>query len=647
MPLQAAQITWATPTDVTGELTDFSSNGDFHEGYSGDNVDRVVDAAGLNLTFVSSSNLGNGVFNADPATRTNADYDALLQFASWGGGTTEISLGTQNPLFVGAEYEVTVWLADTRGCCANRQKTYGDGQGNNVTLNSGNGDGTATEYIVGTFTADGQTQPLAFIGTGGADHPQFNAIMVRQTVAAPDEDDDGLVDAWETQFGLATDDDGSVDVNNGPDGDPDNDGSTNLEEFQRGTIPNNPDTDDDGVYDGAETKTGTFVSYDRTTNMGDTGTDPLEADTDGDTWEDGVESGTGTYVDDTDTGTDPNKQDTDGDGAIDNTEVPNGRDPNDPNDGPSGLALGLLSYWNFDAGLTDVAHTGFFTDSGVADDGTFVGLETDSFISQTGLFGGALEQNGGDGHVEVTASADTLRGATDSLSVSTWFKVTALDSNWQTLLSHGEGSQWRIARRSSEPTMSYAGGAGDIPGAGVGPAIDDGEWHHLVSISDPVLGQTALYIDGALVATGGTPNIEDMNNGEVPNLWIGANPQSGNREWNGFIDDLAIWNRPLTEEEIQSIYNGGIGASIGALLGGGSGIEISSIVVDGDQVTLTWSSTAGATYSIYASTDLENWDAEMADGITGESGSTSLTFTNPAPEQSKLFFRVEPPRPVE
>ena len=50
---------------------------------------------------------------------------------------------------------------------------------------------------------------------------------------------------------------------------------------------------------------------------------------------------------------------------------------------------------------------------------------------------------------------------------------------------------------------------------------------------------------------------------------IGGNPQGGpnNRNWNGLIDDVAIWCRVLTDGEIAQIYNGGAGASIGALLG--------------------------------------------------------------------------------
>jgi len=54
---------------------------------------------------------------------------------------------------------------------------------------------------------------------------------------AEDQDLDGLADAWEIQYGLGTSDDGSISAANGPLGDSDHDGVTNIEEAERGTSP--------------------------------------------------------------------------------------------------------------------------------------------------------------------------------------------------------------------------------------------------------------------------------------------------------------------------------------------------------------------------------------------------------------------------
>ena len=53
-----------------------------------------------------------------------------------------------------------------------------------------------------------------------------------------DQDDDGLLDSWETANGLSATDNGRINGKNGALGDPDHDGLTNLQEYQQGSNPN-------------------------------------------------------------------------------------------------------------------------------------------------------------------------------------------------------------------------------------------------------------------------------------------------------------------------------------------------------------------------------------------------------------------------
>ncbi len=177
---------------------------------------------------------------------------------------------------------------------------------------------------------------------GGRSH--FDDIRL-DAEAALDGDGDGLPTAWENDNGLDDSDDGSTNVDNGADGDPDNDNRTNLEEFQAGTNPNNDDTDADGLKDDEEADRGTNPLDDDSDDDGlldgvedgggvwisasMTGTNPLAGDTDGDGLQDNVEDNGGVWVDANQTGTDPNNEDTDGDTLIDGWESSFSLDPND------------------------------------------------------------------------------------------------------------------------------------------------------------------------------------------------------------------------------------------------------------------------------------------------------------------------------
>jgi hypothetical protein len=87
-----------------------------------------------------------------------------------------------------------------------------------------------------------------------------------------------------------------------------------------------------------------------------------------------------------------------------------------------------------------------------------------------------------------------------------------------------------------------------------------GQWHHLVSIANDVSGLTQVFLDGSLLSqSDGYPvgggciiNSAWPWQGQFMRFGLGAS----NESFNGDIDDIAIYNRALTEQEIQNLYTG-------------------------------------------------------------------------------------------
>ncbi len=152
--------------------------------------------------------------------------------------------------------------------------TFPDGSTADVTAGDAGTTYRSSNPAIATVGADGLVTAVAS-GTAliSATNEGTLAVLEIQVTTSGDTDGDGIPDDYEIAHGL--------DPNNPADAfdDPDHDGLTNLEEFQRGTDPQKADTDGDGLKDGDEVN----VYH----------TNPLLYDTDGDGLGDGLEVQTG------------------------------------------------------------------------------------------------------------------------------------------------------------------------------------------------------------------------------------------------------------------------------------------------------------------------------------------------------------------
>ena len=558
-------------------------------------------------------------------------YNGYLDMSTFAPGTYNIHLGADDTNYFimdTADGQVTA----QHNCCPQNQTTP-------FTINVPGifpFDNVFGEQSGGDWADVGISGPgingIVAIGDTDAGSPPVYAIGVETT----DDDGDDLPDAWETSWDAIND----LTQLSG-DGDFDNDGVTDLEELNAGLNPTSDDSDDDGASDGDEIANET---------------DPRNADTDGDGLADGAETNTGVFIDANDTGTDPLNTDSDNDLISDFDEANNpNRDPNVPEEPQAGdLTADLTVYYNFDENLLDQAHLIDGSASTAADDLEFISPHPGTY--DEGLFGGGgyFGPGQGGGHAETPFSPDIdgdIAGPSQEITVQWWGRVDAFTTSWQIGVGRGEGANWRFHRWGANPTMAWQGGSNDIHANAADFPIDDGEWHHFVGTSNGVANVRALYIDG-VEAVSTTLSGALASDPGLP-LMIGENPGARNRQWNGGIDDVAIWRRALTTEQIQAIYLAGTkGQSLGDLIGGPGldplGLEVILADANGPGnipwIRAEFNTQPARQYDILVSPDLnsprESWtELEGFQDIPADpSGRASVDF--PAPYDGTGFLAI-------
>jgi hypothetical protein len=201
-------------------------------------------------------------------------------------------------------------------------------------------------------------------------------------------------------------------------------------------------------------------------------------------------------------------------------------------------STGLMAAYAFNEG----SGTTTSDRSGNGNTGTLSGATWTS----AGLTGAALSFNGVNNRVNVNNSASL--GLTNGMTLEAWVYPTAL-SGWRTvLLKEGSGGLvFALYAHDNVPTPAAyvrVGGV-DVRVAGLSP-LPVNVWTHLAATYD---GTTLrLYVNGGQVGSQAAIGAIQASTGL---LRLGGNAVWG--EWfAGRIDDVRIYNRPLTGAEIQT-----------------------------------------------------------------------------------------------
>jgi hypothetical protein len=204
------------------------------------------------------------------------------------------------------------------------------------------------------------------------------------------------------------------------------------------------------------------------------------------------------------------------------------------------IPSGLIGYWSFNGpDFTDKV----YDRSGQNNHGYVVGAATSS-VKGIGKMGQGVKFDGVDDEVDIPNIAG-FTGATDVPFTWSWWRKSTGES--------GQEIGWSPYRACQ--TLEWAGGTVGclVDGGGTfifsTTRVNDGVWHHIVFTHNS--GVQKLYVDGVLENTGSQTFTTDGGYGHT----LGVRPFG--TYYNGFLDEVRIYNRALSAAEVKRLYQSG------------------------------------------------------------------------------------------
>jgi uncharacterized protein DUF4082/concanavalin A-like lectin/glucanase superfamily protein/galactose oxidase-like protein/Big-like domain-containing protein/purple acid phosphatase-like protein len=177
-------------------------------------------------------------------------------------------------------------------------------------------------------------------------------------------------------------------------------------------------------------------------------------------------------------------------------------------------------------------------------DGTLTGADR----VNNGRFGRALSFESDDDIVSVPddSSLHLLQGMT----IEAWVKPTAT-TFWRSIIfkEADEGLSYGLYGNNEDDVPHVHIGSGGETGVSGPTALAPGQWTHLAATYDGNI--LKLFVNGTQVGSKAVPGV--LPNGAGP-LTIGANSVWG-EHFRGLIDEVRVYNRPLSQSEIATDRN--------------------------------------------------------------------------------------------
>jgi hypothetical protein len=213
-----------------------------------------------------------------------------------------------------------------------------------------------------------------------------------------------------------------------------------------------------------------------------------------------------------------------------------------------GLCAPMISHWTFEEGNGVTA-----ADSVSDNDGTLYGGPT-WVTGQVGSY--ALDFNGSGEYVDVgNPNDDSLDfGEELDFTISAWFKTSS--SSAQMIVNKrakGQTDGYDVYVLSGNIFARLGDGTTTVTAQSSGQSFADGSWHHAVVVYDRS-DKITVYVDQVVKAT--STSISGLGDTDTSQVFTIAdrNDAGWHAYFNGDIDDVIVFDRCLTAEEIKHLY---------------------------------------------------------------------------------------------
>jgi hypothetical protein len=203
------------------------------------------------------------------------------------------------------------------------------------------------------------------------------------------------------------------------------------------------------------------------------------------------------------------------------------------------LSNGLVGYWPLDGAVTDWNTNTTRDLSGNGNTGTLISMSTTTSPTP-GKIGQALQFDGSSSYIDLGSPASLV---VEKITICAWIRPTALSDYY---LIYGLINYPKFYTHDS--ALLLYGGA-NVDTAAI---LSVNKWQHVCATNDN--SNTTYYLNGTFVQ-----RVADATVWSAPasQAKIGQDPNGVTQNFPGALDDVRVYNRALSADEVKQLYTMG------------------------------------------------------------------------------------------